>query len=124
MTESKPLNIRQTYLYLVSFATLVMLIIGSVQLIMGFTDLVYPDPTPKTGYIDMKFKLSELQKNTNVAPADLDKQIEENVRRQELAEKHYRVRKFINSLALVVVSLPVYLYHWRKIQRSGDNPAQ
>ena len=31
----------------------------------------------------------------------------------------YRVRNLLQSATLVVLALPVYLYHWRKAQRSA-----
>jgi hypothetical protein len=123
MAESR-WNIRQVYLYLVSFATLMMLIVGTVQLIMGVVDLVYPDPTKGMGYYDTKMRLSELQqKNPNINQEDFEKQLQEEKQNQEAAWHYQKIRSFINSLILVVVSLPFYLYHWRKIQRSGDIPA-
>ncbi|TEB04588.1 hypothetical protein Psch_03348 [Pelotomaculum schinkii] len=123
MTESR-WNIRQVYLYLVSFATLMMLIVGSVQLIMGVVDLVYPDPTKGMGYYDTKIRLSDMQqKYPNLTQEEFEKQLQEEKQNQEAAWRYQRIRRFINSLALVVVSLPFYLYHWRKIQRGVDIPA-
>ncbi|HBC93072.1 MAG TPA: hypothetical protein DCZ10_09295 [Pelotomaculum sp.] len=123
MTESR-WNIRQVYLYLVSFATLMMLIVGSVQLIMGVVDLVYPDPTKGMGYYDTKIRLSDMQqKYPNLTQEEFEKQLQEEKQDQEAAWRYQRIRRFINSLALVVVSLPFYLYHWRKIQRGVDIPA-
>lgn len=123
MTEGRQWNIRQVYLYLVCFATLMMLIIGSVQLIMGVVDLIYPDPNMEPGYLDTKMRVSEMQRNDpGITREDIEKQIQEERERQKVSQKYYQVKRFINSLALVVVSLPVYLYHWRKIQRGGDIP--
>lgn len=118
MPESR-WNIRQVYLYLVSFATLMMLIVGSVQLIMGVIDLIYPDPTKGMGYFyDTKMRLSDLQKQyPNITQEELDKQLQDEKLNQEASWRYQQIRRFINSLALVVVSLPFYLYHWRKIQQ-------
>jgi hypothetical protein len=123
MTESR-WNIRNVYLYLVSFATLMMLIVGTVQLIMGVVDLVYPDPTKGMGYYDAKMRMSDMQqKNPNITQEDFEKQIQEEKQNQEAAWHYQKIRSFINSLILVLVSLPIYLYHWRKIQKSVDIPA-
>lgn len=123
MAEGRQWNIRQVYLYLVCFATLMMLIIGLVQLIMGVVDLIYPDPNIAPRYLDTKMRVSEMQRNNpSITQEDLEKQIQEENERQVVSQKYYQVKRFINSLALVVVSLPVYLYHWRKIQRGGELP--
>lgn len=122
MSESR-WNIRQVYLYLVSFATLMMLIVGTVQLIMGIVDLVYPDPTKGMGYYDTKMRLSDMQQiNPGITQEEFEKQIQEEKQSQEASWRYQQIRRFINSLILVVVSLPVYLYHWRKIQKGVDIP--
>lgn len=114
MAETSRWNIRQVYLYLVCFATLMMLIVGSVQLIMGLVDFVYPEPAY---YPDAKFRYAEIQKNPDLTREEIDRQVEEERQRAELAMERARVRRIINSIALIAVSLPVYFYHWRKIQR-------
>jgi len=124
MAEGRQWNIRQVYLYLICFATLMMLIIGLVQLIMGVVDLVYPDPNMESQYLDTKIKVSEMQRNNpEITREDIERQIQEDQARQKVSRKYSQIKSFINSLALVMVSLPVYLYHWRKIQRGGDLPA-
>ncbi|MHB1044208.1 MAG: hypothetical protein ACYC0Q_15410 [Eubacteriales bacterium] len=116
MTEAGRWNIRQVYLYLVCFATLMMLIIGSVQLIMSLVDFVYPEQV----YIpDAKLRYAEIQKDPGLTKEEIDRQVEEERQRSELAMERSRVRRVINSVALIVVSLPVYVYHWRKIQRGN-----
>ncbi|MHB8983958.1 MAG: hypothetical protein ACYC4E_01205 [Carboxydocellales bacterium] len=52
---------------------------------------------------------------SNLTKEQIERQIEEE-RRQKAYQKYSRIRDLVNSLAMVVVSLPVYLYHWRKIQ--------
>ncbi len=116
-SEKRPLNIRQVYLYLVSFATLMMLIVGTVRLITGFVDLVYPDPAAYPPVSEIKSRAIEMQaKDPGVRAEDIEKQYMEEAERQAAIQRHYRIKQFINSLALVAVSLPFYLYHWRKIR--------
>lgn len=115
MTEASRWNIRQVYLYLVCFATLMMLIVGSVQLVMSLVDFVYPE---QFYYPDAKARIiAENQKMPNVTQEEIDRQVEEERQRGESAMERSRVRRMINSVAFIVVSLPVYVYHWRKIQR-------
>ncbi|WP_134220239.1 hypothetical protein [Pelotomaculum sp. FP] len=76
------------------------------------------------GYYDTKIRLSDMQqKYPNLTQEEFEKQLQEEKQNQEAAWRYQRIRRFINSLALVVVSLPFYLYHWRKIQRGVDIPA-
>lgn len=115
--EKRPFSIRQVYLYVVSFATLMMLIVGTVQLINGLVDLVYPDPAAYPQMSEIKIRALEMQaKDPSLRAEDIEKQYLEEAGRQAAVQRHYRIKRFINSLALVAVSLPFYLYHWRKIR--------
>lgn len=105
-------DIRRIYLYLVSFATLMMMIIATVQFLQGIVNIAYPDP----GYyseVRMKYAGPE-GKEPQISEADLKKEMEqERVRR-----RYYDMRSMINNLVMLGVALPVYMYHWRKIQRT------
>jgi len=115
--EKRPFSIRQVYLYVVSFATLMMLIVGTVQLINGLVDLVYPDPASYPQMSEIKSRALEMQaKDPGVKAEDIEKQYLAEAERQAALQRHYRIKRFVNSLALVAVSLPFYLYHWRKIR--------
>ena len=112
-------NIREIYLYLVCFATLMMLIIGAVQLVMSLVDFLYPEPPPylpgeKLRYYEMA------QKNPGLTPEEIDRQVEMERQRSELSLQRARARRVINSAALILVSLPVYIYHWRRIRHGGQ----
>lgn len=116
MAETSRWNIRQVYLYLVCFATLMMLIVGSVQLIMSFVDILYPEPLYPLA-IETKMRYTETQqKNQNISQEEIDRQLELESQQRELSMKRSNIRRVINSTALILVSLPFYLYHWRKIQ--------
>lgn len=105
-------DIRRIYMYLVCFATLMMIIVGTVQVINGIINLVYPEPF----YYGEKFA-----PGTNVTAeerARLEKEQAKQAKTEEQRQKIYRIRSLATSFALLGVSFPVYLYHWRKIQRS------
>lgn len=103
-------DIRRLYLYLVSFATLMMLIVGAIQTVQATLNFVYPEPTatvyPEKVPID----------TTNLTPEEIKKRAEYERQRLETNQKYWQIRNLINSLAMMGVALPVYLYHWRKIQ--------
>lgn len=104
-------DIRRIYLYLVSFATLMMMIFGTVTFFQRVVNLAMPNP-------DVYYTPAKM------APPEGEtvKQSEEEIKKQNEQEKErqrlYAIRDMINSLILVGVALPVYLYHWRKIQRA------
>ncbi len=105
-------DIRRIYLYLVSFATLMMMIVGTVQVLQGVINLAYPEPGPSS--YEMRMKYPDPQQTPKLSEAEIQAQAE-----QEQARQHYyQIRTIINNFVLLIVALPVYLYHWRKIQRS------
>ncbi|MFZ5641085.1 MAG: hypothetical protein ACOY4Q_10405 [Bacillota bacterium] len=48
---------------------------------------------------------------------EIKKQEEEQKATWESNQRYWRIRRLVESFALIVVALPTYLYHWRKIQR-------
>jgi len=113
MAEMNRWDIRHVYLYLVCFATLMMVIIGSVQLMNGLVDVLYPNTYlgPKAPpYTAMQ------QKDSNITQEEINRQTEEEQQRQEASMNRSKVINIVNSLALIGISLPIYFYHWRKIQ--------
>lgn len=98
-------NIRLLYLYLFAFVGLFTTIIGSVQLVdLGLKTYVfkvsnriyYPEPR-----LEAENQLS----------------VEEMDRRNKEEESNQRKRQMSNSLAMIMVGVPVYLYHWKTIKK-------
>lgn len=108
-------NIRTTYLYLVCFVTLVMVMLGTVQIIGATINFVYPAPVWSPGPLEIKERLEVERRNAD--PELVKEQIRLERERAELQQKHDGARRLGSSLALLVVALPVYLYHWRAIQQ-------
>ena len=99
-------NLRLLYLYLFSFVGLLITIIGSIQLL---------DLALKT-YV---FKVTEYSYYPE--PVKLDGEMvvdqEELARRNQEEQANQRKRQFSNSLAMLLVATPVYLYHWATIKK-------
>lgn len=105
-------DIRRVYLYLVSFATLMMMIFGIIQFLQGTVNLVYPSPTSSYPEWEMKFRTAEPGQGPS------EEEIKKQVEAEQVRQRYYEVRSMINNLILFLVALPVYVYHWRKIQRT------
>ena len=111
-------DVRQTYYYLVCFATLLMVIIGTVQVAGRILDLSIPDePYPPV-----------VERPRPAPPGEDGESVEESFEETRAREQafHMRqqrrryVRDLLGSLALVLVAVPVYLYHWRRVRRLDD----
>ena len=98
------LKLRNVYLYLVSFVSLMMMLIGVIFTVQNITDVIFPTnyyyetlPTEKTGGLSV-----EEQKN-----------YEEN---RNIESK----KNVAKSIAVVIVALPTFAYHWRKIEKEKN----
>ena len=101
-------KIRLLYLYLFAFVGLFTTIIGSVQLVdLGLKTYVfkvsnrvyYPEP--------------RLEGQAQLSVEELD-------RRSQEEESNQRKRQMSNSLAMIIVGVPVYLYHWKTIKNEKE----
>lgn len=104
------INIRLIYLYLFSFVGLLVVVIGSVQLVnLGMKVFVFPESdkyeymTPAVMPDGEKGKIDEKQMQAQAARD----------------QRRNRQRDLSNSLAMIVVGLPLYLYHWKTIQKEN-----
>lgn len=105
LTMSK---LRNIYLYLVSFVALMMIIIGLIFTVQNITDVIYP-----TNYY---YDTMPLDKEGNISDAD-KKIYEENKKRNEENQNTQSKKNVAKSIAVVLVALPTFAYHWRKIEK-------
>lgn len=105
-------SLRLLYLYLFSFVGLLITIIGSIQLIdLGLKTYVFK--VSEYGYYPMAPILDDKGKVTIT--------IEEQKKQQEMDAANQRKRQISNSLAMILVGAPVYLYHWKTIKKEAKN---
>lgn len=101
-------KLRNVYLYLVSFVALMMIIVGLIFTVQNITDVLYP-----TSYY---YESLPLDKNGNLTPED-KKIYEENQKRSQENQKKESKKSVAKSIAVVVVALPTFMYHWSKIEK-------
>ena len=102
-------SLRLLYLYLFSFVGLLITVIGGIQIV---------DLTLKT-YV---FKVSEYTYYPEAMPIEGVKSTvspEENKRRGEEEATNQRKRQLSNSLAMIAIGVPLYLYHWKTIKKEA-----
>jgi len=96
---------RSLYLYAVSLITLLVCLFTVVNLINRGLDLVVPD----AGYVDPYATQN-------------DPKIDPEVIRQANVDQNQRnaIRGITSSLVTLLVTVPVYLYHWRMVRRTSN----
>ena len=112
--------IRKIYLYIFSAIGLVILIIGIVNLInLGLrmfifknADYIYSSYTPAPMPVE--------KIGTSISDRILENSIEVSKKNQQMEINRSRERDAANALAMIIVGLPVYLYHWRIINKDRE----
>ena len=104
------MNIRVIYLYLFSFVGLFTVVIGSVRMVdLGLKVFIFRD--------------SDRYEYTAPVPTDGEKGAvinEQAMREQAIRDqKRNREREFTGAFAMLAVGLPLYLYHWKTIQKEN-----
>jgi hypothetical protein len=103
------LNIRLLYLYLFSFVGLLIVVIGSINMVnLGLKTFVFKEADRYEVYPPMVKVEGENQLSEEEQKARQDK---------DLARQ--RQREFSDAVAMILVGTPLYLYHWKTIQREG-----
>lgn len=104
------LNVRLIYLYLFSFVGLLTVVIGSVRLVdLGLKVFIFRD-ADRYEYATPRM-IGEKPDMT----ADEQTMKEQAAREQT----RNRQRDFSGAFAMIAVGLPLYLYHWKTIQKEN-----
>ena len=105
-------SLRLLYLYLFSFVGLIITVIGGIQLIdLGIKTYV--------------FKVSEYTYYPETGVTKDGQQIVSTVSNEEMEKRNkeeqsnQRKRTLSNSLAMIMVGTPLYLYHWKTIKKEN-----
>jgi len=110
MEEDAMLKLRNVYLYLVSFVSLMMILMGVIFTVQNITDVVFP-----TNYYEMP----PIEKAGNLSVEE-QKIYAENQKRYEENRSIESKKSVAKSIAVVVVALPTFAYHWRKVEKEKN----
>ena len=113
-------DVRRTYYYLVCFATLLMMIIGSVQLVRNTLDLIFPEDYYRMSPMDAHDRLQRPSGDTGTdnpyTRQEIEEMIEDEAERNERQARRRALRNLLGNIALILIAAPVYVYHWRKVR--------
>lgn len=109
--------IKKVYLYLVSLISLVMVIFAATMLInMGLKSWVFKaaDNYPVYPVTCLQSPDSSAGTKTQACP---DRQQQDEY--QKAANKSTKERQAAQSIALLIVALPVFIYHWKLARKEA-----
>ena len=125
---AKSWSIRNLYFYLVCLVTLFLFVGGAISAINSAVQLAVTDE-PNVPLIHVYYpEYREAGEDPVFDPPPLEK-LEKRRAEQERMYEDYQSwtwRSLLNSIALMIISLPFYLYHWRQVKpdkgkRGEDN---
>lgn len=112
-------NIHQIYFYLVCFVTLIMVISGITSVVRAGIQMVVPIPEADRPYYDKPVVPSPGETKSSLPKAVIEEEI---AKQQAFNDAQAKANAFYSPLLMVIsglvqilVAVPVYLYHWRKI---------
>jgi len=117
--------IRTIYLYLFSLVGLVLIVIGTVRLIdLGLKTWIFTKADQVVVYPEypraIKPGVDSAATETELTPEQQEKYKQEQLVYQEKERDSRRQRTAANSIALMIVGVPLFAYHWRVIQRAKE----
>ena len=114
--------IRTIYLYLFSLVGLVLVVIGCVRLVdLGLKAWIFKKADQIVIYPEYPRKyIAPGESVKELTPEEEEKYKEEQLEFQTKEKEAQRERTAANSLAMIIVGTPLFLYHWRTIQRNKE----
>jgi hypothetical protein len=105
---------RNIYLYLVCLVTLIMTIISATNTVRAVVELAYPNP--QTAMVRPAPLGEEVERN--------EEQLAEERQARRRAEQRRSVLDLVGSATMLLIAGPLYIYHWRKIERGQEEGAK
>lgn len=113
----KNFSIRLLYLYLFAFVGLLVAVIGTIRLVeLGMKVYIFKDADQFSYYATRP--VTELDKES-LSEEEQKRIEEEDKKRNEEENRRQRQREVSGAVSMIVVGVPLYLYHWKTIQKEN-----
>ena len=110
MNATSTWSLRSIYLYLVCLITLIMVIFSTVNVVRSAVELLYPEPQLVAPAIPPPAERP-------TAPETDAQRAEQQVGYQRRWAMRNAILNLVRNVAMLLLAGPLYLYHWRKIER-------
>jgi hypothetical protein len=112
--------IRTVYLYLFSLLGLVLIVIGTVRLVdLGLKTFIFKKADQVVVYPEYPRVVKPTGETAEkLTPEQEEKYKQEQLEYQEREREARKERTAANSIAMIIVGVPLFAYHWRVIQRA------
>jgi len=105
---------REIYFYIICLVAIIIFIVGLVTAYDGIINFVKPTtymtkPSVASMYSQEQYK--------NLSSSEIDKLVTEEINANLQNEKDMAFKNFLRGVLLVVISIPLFIFHWRKAQQ-------
>ncbi|MDW7740572.1 MAG: hypothetical protein SCJ97_11055 [Bacillota bacterium] len=110
-------DLEHVYFYLVSFVSLILIIVGAVtitQTAIAYVTPIYEEYSPYA-IREPNPDLTRWEEKFGPEFIEQEKERFDAISRENTQRR--LIRDLIRGIAFIGIALPVYLYHWRKIPR-------
>jgi len=96
-----------------------MIIVGLISTVNSLTDLIYP-----SDYYDTRIYYGEMEEKSGLSKEEFEATRKKEIEMNNQNQHNSRQKRVFNSLAMVFVAFPFYIYHWKKVQQDQLNPSK
>jgi len=105
---------REIYFYIICMVSIIIFIVGIVQVYDGAINYVKPTtyltkPSVASMYSQEQYK--------NLTAQEIDKLIQDEINASIQNEKDMAFKNLLRGVLLVIISIPLFAFHWRKAQQ-------
>lgn len=112
-----PNIMKNIYVYLVLFATLMMIIGGSVSVFMSLADIISPAPYYESFEEYKQWRFEEDSEQEKKTEDELRVSYDAMVKNNEEQEMRHAVNTLIKSFGWIIIPLPIFIYFQRRIPK-------
>ena len=105
---------REIYFYIICIVSIVIFIVGLVMAYDGLINFLKPTtymtkPSVASMYTQDQYK--------NLSSSEIDKLVTDEINANLQNEKDMAFKNLLRGVLLVVISIPLFIFHWRKAQQ-------
>jgi hypothetical protein len=105
---------REIYFYIICLISIIIFIVGLVMTYDGLINFLKPTtymtkPSVASMYSQDQYK--------NLSSSEIDKLVSEELNANLQNEKDMAIKNLLRGALLVLISIPLFAFHWRKAQQ-------
>lgn len=117
-------KVREFYYYAICFVTLIICIFAAAQLVDTIAEMFYPYPEHTPSKIEL-YQMKERMNSDSIDNETIKQWVEEErqirTEREIKARQHRFAKELARSLAFLIIAIPLYIYHWRRVRNFETN---